>query len=135
MSRLVVNRARKQKHTRIAHQTLAPVVNILLRFKPRKADGRGVRRSPFEDVGMAGKELSEERKGAKDKMQIAINESLAVPERQRRKKLAGRAGANRRVVFQGNNLFEEFLVVRRDPRKAESRQAIARTHRSEANGT
>src|SRR5580693_4861102 len=59
MSRLVVNRSREQQHACIANQILAPAVNILLRLEPRKSDGGGIRRSPIENIAVAGEERRE----------------------------------------------------------------------------
>ena len=55
--RLVVDRAGKQKHTRIAYQFLAPFVNVLLGLEARESDRGGVWRSPFEEVVVAVKKL------------------------------------------------------------------------------
>src|SRR5579859_6212263 len=55
---------------------------------------------------------------------------MPVPERQRGKELAWRAGADRGVVLQRDDLLQEFLVVRSEPREAESRQAVALAHRA-----
>jgi len=93
---LVVNRPGKQQHTRFAHQILAPVVNILLRFEPRKPDGRGVRRRPVEDVVMTRKECSKQGKVPENNLQISIDELLTVPEGQCCQELTRRASADGR---------------------------------------
>ncbi len=58
-----------------------------------------------------------------------------MPERQCCQELTRRASTDGRVVLQRNNLLQEFLVVRRQPGKPESRQTVGFANRAEANSS
>jgi len=111
MVRLIVDGAGQEKDTGFADEAFAEGLHVLSRLEAGEADGAGVGRSPFEEVGMAGEESSELGKIVKNDLEIAVNEFLAVAEGDGGEEFAGCAGADGGVVLEGDDFLKDGRVA------------------------
>ena len=135
VTRLIVDGAGKQEYAGFAHKLLAKIMHVLLPLVTRETNGAGVRRGPFEQLGMPCQEGGKLAKIAQDDLEIAVNESLSMTEGESRQELAGRARANGGVVLEGDDFFEESRVVASEPAKTQAGEAVGLAHGPQADAT
>ena len=97
---LVVDGAGQEKNTGLLDEAFAEGLDVLLRLEAREADGAGVGRSPIEKIRVAREESGKLWKIAKDDLEVAVDEFLAMAEGEGGEELAGSAGADGGVVLE-----------------------------------
>ena len=113
--RFVINGAGKKEDTGVANKLLAEGLDLFLRNKAGEADGAGVGRCPSEEGGVAREERRELAEIAKNNLEIAIDEFLAVAKGKGGKEFAGGAGTDRSVVLEGDDFLEEGGITAGEP--------------------
>jgi len=134
MPGLVVDGAREEKDTGLAHEAFAEGLHVLSGLEAGETDSAGVGRSPFEEVGVTRKEGGELRKVAKNNLEIAINEFLAVAEDDGSEEFAGGASADGGVVLERDDPLKDGSVAAGEPAEAKSGEAISFADGAEAEG-
>jgi hypothetical protein len=114
----VVDRSGEQQDTSFANELVTKILHGLRAFVTGEPDGAGVRQRPFEEIIVAREEGGELAKITQNDLEIAVDEFLTMAKRKRGEEFTGGAGANGRVVFERDNLFEEFCVAAGQPAEA-----------------
>ena len=92
------------------------------------------RACPREGLGVPLEEAIEEREVAPHDREVAVEDNLAVPQRQRGQELARRARADGRVVLQHGDGVPQRAVAGGDPADPQPRQAVTLGDAAERHG-
>ena len=131
---LVVDGTGKEKDTGFADEAFAEGLHVLRGLEASEADGAGVGRSPVEKIRATRKEGAQLGKIAKNDLEIAVDEFLAVAEGDGGEEFAGSAGADGGVVLEGDDLLKDGGVAASEPAEAQPGKAVGLADGAEAQG-
>ena len=131
---LVIDGARQEKDAGFADEAFAEGLDVLRGLEAGEADGAGVRRGPFEKIRATRKEGTELGKIAKNDLETAVDEFLAVAESDGGEELAGGAGADRGVVLEGDDFLKDRSVAASEPAEAQPGEAVSLADGAETEG-
>ena len=129
---LVVDGARQEKHAGFADEAFAEGLDVLRRLEASEANGAGVGRSPIEKIRVTREKSAQLGKIAKDDLEAAVDEFLAVAEGDGGEEFAGGAGADGGVVLEGDDLLEDGSVAASEPAEAKPGEAVSLADRAKA---
>ena len=124
MIRLVIDRAGKEQDPDPG-QPRAELAQVAHPGHTGEADRACRRACPREGLGVPLEEAIEEKEVAPHDREVAVEENLAVPQRQRGQELARRARADGRVVLQREDGVPQAGIAGGDPAGPQPRQAVA----------
>src|SRR5215831_19613907 len=133
MIRLVIDRARKEQDADLGEPRTVPV-EVALPRHAGKADRAGRRAYPREGAGVPREEAVEEGQVAPHDREVAVEEDVAVAQRERGQEFARRARADGRVVLQRGDRVTQGTVAGGDPADPQPRQAVTLGDAAERNG-
>ena len=131
---LVVDGARQEKDTGFANEAFTEGLDVLRGLEANEADGACVGRSPFEKIRVTRKEGAQLGKIAKNDLEAAADEFLAVAEGDGGEEFAGGAGADSGVVLEGDDFLKDGSVAASEPAEAEPGEAVGLADGAEAEG-
>ena len=103
-------------------------------FVKLPADGAGVGRSPIEKIRVTREESAQLGKIAKDNLEAAVDEFLAVAEGDGGEEFTGSASADGGVVLERDDLPEDGSVAASEPAEAQPGEAVSLADGAEAEG-
>src|SRR6185312_11504189 len=133
MTRLVVDRAGKEQDTGLG-ELLAPPGEVTEPGDAGEADRARRRADPREGSGVPLEEAVQERQVAPHDREVAVEEDLAVAQRQRGQELTRCARADGRVILQREDGVPQASIAGGDPAGPQPRQAVALGDAAERNG-
>ena len=130
----VVDGTGKEKDTGFADEAFTEGLHVLRGLEASEADSAGVGGSPIEKMRMTREESAQLGKIAKNDLEIAVDEFLAVAEGNGREEFTGSAGADGGVVLEGDDLLKDGGVAASEPAEAEPGKAVGLADGAEAQG-
>jgi len=131
---LVVDGAGEEKDTGFADKAFAEGLDVLRGLEASEADGAGVGRSPIEKIRVTREESAQLGKIAKDNLEAAVDEFLAVAEGDGGEEFTGSASADGGVVLERDDLPEDGSVAASEPAEAQPGEAVSLADGAEAEG-
>src|SRR5208282_4940115 len=131
---LVVNGTGKEKDAGFSDEAFTEGLDVLRGLEASEADGAGIGRSPLEKIQATRKEGAQLGKIAKNDLETAVDESLAVAQGDGGEEFAGSAGADGGVVLEGDDLPKDGSVAAGEPAEAQPGEAIGLANGAEAEG-
>ena len=131
---LVVHGAGQEKDSGFADEAFAEGLDVLRGLEASEADGAGVGRGPIEKIRVTREKSAQLGKVAKNNLETAVDELLAVAEGDGGKELAGSAGADGGVVLEGDDLLKDGSVAASEPAEAKPGKAVGLADGAEAEG-
>jgi len=115
---LVVDGAGQEKDAGFTDEAFAEGLDVFRGLEAGEADGAGVGRSPIENIRVTREESAQLGKIAKNDLEAAVDEFLAVAQGNGGEEFAGSAGADGGVVLEGDDLLKEGSVAASEPAEA-----------------
>jgi len=131
---LVVDGTRQEKDTGFADEAFTEGLHVLRGLEASKADSAGVGGSPIEKIRVTREESAELGKIAKDNLEAAVDEFLAVAQGDGGEKFAGSAGADGGVVLEGDDFLKDVRIAASEPAEAKAGEAVSLADGAETEG-